>query len=251
MPPTSDTAHRRLAFLHGFTQTHHSWHRCAALVGAGLGRPTTLSFPDLPGHGLSSTETAGIADAATELADTLGSGTVIGYSMGGRTALHVALVPGNRVDRLVLIGATAGLADPHERRARRVADEERAARVERIGVDAFLDEWLAAPLFATLPTDPAGLEQRRQNTAAGLAHSLRTAGTGAQESLWDRLAEIEVPVLVLAGALDDKFTSIGRAMAERLSDATFATVAGAGHAAHSEQPESVADTIATWLRRRS
>jgi 2-succinyl-6-hydroxy-2,4-cyclohexadiene-1-carboxylate synthase len=168
--------------------------------------------------------------------------------MGGRTALHVALAAGNRVERLVLIGATPGLADPAERAARREADERRADHLLDVGVDAFLDEWLSAPLFAHLPRDEAAREHRRGNTVAGLAHSLRTAGTGVQAPLWDRLSEIEIPVLVLAGELDDKFTGIGRRMADQLPDATFATVPSAGHAAHSEQPEAVAGLVADWLQ---
>lgn len=205
-------------------------------------------FADLPGHGLSSTDPSDIAEAADELAMTVGPSTVVGYSMGGRTALHVALAPGNSVEQLVLIGATPGLADPVERAARRSADDDRAEHVGAIGVDAFLDEWLSAPLFANLPYDPSGLEQRRRNTPAGLAHSLRTAGTGAQEPLWDRLADIDVPVFVLAGEYDVKFTDIGRRMAQRLPDATFAAVPSAGHAAHAEQPEAVAELVAGWLR---
>ncbi len=250
MPATRDTpagSHRRLAFLHGFTQTHHSWHECARLIADDLDGASTLVFPDLPGHGLSREDRTTIGTAATRLARVLGPATVVGYSMGGRTALHVALAADNQVERLVLIGATPGLADPTERAARRAADEARAERIESIGVEAFLDEWLAAPLFATLPVERSGLEHRRRNTAPGLMHSLRTAGTGTQESLWGRLGEIEIPVLVLAGELDDKFRAIGREMADRLPNAEFGTIAGAGHAAHSEQPRAVADAFVAWF----
>ena len=238
----------RLVLLHGFTQTHHHWHRCAALVADRLGDDPTVVLPDLPGHGLSADDTSDIEAAATELANTTGAATYIGYSMGGRVALHVALADDTPVERLVLIGATPGIADAAERDERRRLDDERASRIERIGVTAFLDEWLAAPLFATLPADAAGLEHRRRNTAAGLAHSLRTAGTGTQRSLWGELDRITVPVLVVAGALDTKFGDIGRAMVERLPDARFVSIVGAGHAAHTERPDEVAATIADWLR---
>ena len=237
----------RLAFLHGFTQTHHSWHGCADLITQRCGGPATLVLPDLPGHGLSADDRSGIADAASQLAARLGRATVVGYSMGGRFALHTALAEHNRIERLVVIGATPGLDDERERAQRRADDEARATRIEDAGVEAFLDEWLAAPIFATLPDDAAGREHRARNTAAGLAHSLRTAGTGVQESLWSRLGEIRIPVLVLAGELDTKFSEIGRRMAAALPDATFESIPGAGHAAHTEQPEAVAAAIATWL----
>lgn len=246
--PEPAARHRRLAFLHGFTQTHHSWHPCALRIAQRLDGDHTLVFPDLPGHGLSGTDRSSIDAAAAELATTLAGSTVVGYSMGGRTALHVALAPGNPAERLVVIGATPGLIDPEERSARRALDDSRADRIHEIGIDAFLDEWLSAPLFATLPTERAGLELRRRNDADGLAHSLRTAGTGVQESLWDRLAEIEIPTLVLAGELDEKFTSIALRMVELIPRATFEPVASSGHAAHTEQPDAVAALIADWLR---
>jgi len=238
----------RLVFLHGFTQTHHHWHRGAGMIADRLGGDPTLVLPDLPGHGLSAEDRNGI-DAAGALLASSGRATYVGYSMGGRFALHVAVAHPTAVERLVLIGATPGIADDGERDARRQLDDARADHITRIGVDTFVDEWLTAPMFATLPADPAGVAHRRRNTAAGLAHSLRTAGTGVQRSLWSELDRVTMPVLVVAGEHDTKFTEIGRAMSDRLSDATFAGIPGAGHAAHTERPDEVADLVADWLRR--
>lgn len=237
---------RRIAFLHGFTQTHHHWHRIAHAVADRMG-DATLLLPDLPGHGVSATDTRDIDQTAAALATSTGPATYVGYSMGGRVAVHTALLDHSPVERLVLIGATPGIADEAERAERRRLDDERADHIEQIGVDAFLDEWLAAPLFATLPPDPDGLAHRRRNTATGLAHSLRTAGTGFQRSRWDELGRITIPVLVIAGALDTKFTDIGLRMTEALPNATFVAIDGAGHAAHTERPHDVAAAIADWL----
>ena len=236
----------RVTFLHGFTQSHHHWHRVAHAVADRVG-DTTLVLPDLPGHGLSASDGRDIDQTAAALAAAIGSATYVGYSMGGRVALHAALLDDSPVDRLVLIGATPGIADAAERAERRRLDDERADHLEQVGVDRFLDEWLAAPLFATLPPDPDGLAHRRRNTAAGLAHSLRTAGTGFQRSRWDELGRIDVPVLVIVGELDTKFTDIGRRMTDALPDATFVSIDGAGHAAHTERPDAVAAVIADWL----
>ncbi|HWL42669.1 MAG TPA: alpha/beta fold hydrolase [Ilumatobacter sp.] len=237
----------RFVFLHGFTQTHHHWHGPAEAVRAAVEPSATLAYVDLPGHGLAGADRSGISPAGVELAALGGPGTWVGYSMGGRFALHAALAPSHQIERLVLVGATAGLTDPAERAARVAEDETRAGAIEANGVDAFLDRWLAAPLFATLPPHPDGLEHRRRNTADGLAHSLRTAGTGAQESLWERLDEIDIPVLCLAGELDTKFTALGRELAAALPRGEFATVPGAGHAAHTERPTELANLIAGWL----
>lgn len=254
MPARSDPgcadATDRLVFLHGFTQTHHHWHRCAHLIADRLSSSPVLTFVDLPGHGLSGSDRSDIRSGASQLAALAGRGTYVGYSMGGRTALLAALEPGSRVERLVLIGATAGIADADERLDRQRLDEQRAERLELIGLDRFLDEWLAAPMFAGLPADRRGLDHRRRNTVAGLAHSLRTWGTGRQDSLWERLDQIRLPVLVVVGELDTKFTELGQRLVDRLPDATLAAISGAGHAAHTERPDATADVVAAWLDSR-
>ena len=258
MPVTSDPARSdavragatstdHLVFLHGFTQTHHHWHHCADLIAERRPQPPTLAFVDLPGHGLSSDDPTGITASGPTLIELGGRGTYIGYSMGGRFGLSAALANTGTVERLVLIGATAGIEDDAGRSQRRRLDGQRADRVEQVGVEAFLDEWLAAELFANLPADRQGLEHRRRNTAGGLAHSLRTCGTGSQASLWPDLDRIKIPVLVIAGELDTKFIEIGQRMAEALPKSTLSPIANAGHAAHTERPEATAEAIAEWL----
>lgn len=238
----------RFVFLHGFTQTHHHWHAAAHLLAQHLEGASTLAFVDLPGHGLASDDLEGrFDDLGERLVNVAGRGTYVGYSMGGRMALAAAATGAAAVERLVLVGATPGITDDLERSERARADEERARRLERTGVDAFLDEWLAMPMFAGLPVDDRDVAHRRRNTATGLAHSLRAYGTGVQPSLWDRLDGIQVPVLVLAGESDVKFAEIGSRLAAALPVATFATVPGAGHAAHVERPATTVDLIARWL----
>jgi 2-succinyl-6-hydroxy-2,4-cyclohexadiene-1-carboxylate synthase len=235
---------RRLVLVHGFTQTGRSWWRLAG----DLARDHEVVLVDAPGHGASGAVRADLAGGALLLGAAGGSAVYVGYSMGARFALHLALARPDLVRGLALLGATPGLEDAAERAARGQADEALAAEVEAIGVDAFLDRWLAGPLFARLPPDAAGIADRRRNTADGLASSLRLAGTGAQAPLWDRLPELAMPVLVLAGADDEKFTAIGRRMTECIGpNAEFAPVPGAGHAAHLEQPGTVLALLQAWL----
>ena len=233
---------RRLIFLHGFTQTHHHWHTCASLIGG-----DDLAYVDMPGHGLSGGDHMTIEQAAPRLLALAGRGTYVGYSMGARHALVAACTGAAEIERLVLIGGTAGIADPSERAERRSGDEAKASHLEQIGVEAFVDEWLAQPMFAGLEVADSDRRHRLRNTADGLAASLRLAGTGAQEPVWDALGSIRVPVLVMAGERDAKFTEIGKRMADLMPNATFASIPGAGHAAHAEQPEATATIIAGWL----
>ena len=230
--------------MHGFTQTGRSWE----LVADRLAERYELVTVDAPGHGDSAAVHAYVPASAALLGVAGGRACYVGYSMGGRLCLQLAVDHPELVRRLVLVSATAGIDDAVERAARRRADEQLAASIERDGVDGFLDRWLAMPLFATLPRDAADLDERRRNTAAGLASSLRLAGTGSQAPLWDRLPELAMPVLLVAGALDTKFVAIAEWMAQLIRGAELQVVQGAGHAVHLEQPGAVAAALDGWLR---
>jgi 2-succinyl-6-hydroxy-2,4-cyclohexadiene-1-carboxylate synthase len=234
----------RVVLVHGFTQTRSSWAAIARCLNADGFEVVCV---DAPGHGESAALQLDLDAAADALGSTGGAATYIGYSMGGRLALHLAVASPELVARLVLVSATAGIEDVRERAARRDADEQRAAEIERDGVAAFLDRWLASPLFATLPTAAAGVDARRDNTVAGLASSLRLAGTGAQRSLWPDLAALSMPVLLVAGNLDEKFTAIATRMAALIPHAELAVVADAGHAVHLERPDDVLAVLRRWL----
>lgn len=235
----------RVVCCHGFTQTGRSW----ATVTAGLAPHHEVVTVDLPGHGESAHADADLWEAARLVGEVGGTGVYVGYSMGGRVALHVALRSPSLVGGLVLLGASGGIDDDDERARRRRDDDERALSIERDGVAAFLADWLAQPLFASLPPDAAAVTDRRRNTAEGLAASLRHTGTGTQEPLWDRLSDLTMPVLVVAGERDEKFTALGRRLVECIGDnATFAAVPGAGHAAHLERPEAFIATIRQLVR---
>jgi 2-succinyl-6-hydroxy-2,4-cyclohexadiene-1-carboxylate synthase len=153
------------------------------------------------------------------------------------------------VRRLVLVSGTAGIADPVERAARRRADDDLAATIEEIGVDAFLERWLAQPLFASLPADARQLADRQRNTAAGLASSLRLAGTGAQEPLWDRLGDLPMPALIVVGERDAKFVAVAERLGALIGRAEVVVVASAGHTVHLERPDAFVEVLTTWLRR--
>ena len=234
----------RLVLVHGFTQTGRSWH----VLAADLARDHEVVLVDAPGHGASAAVRADLGQGADLLGAAGGEAVYVGYSMGGRLALHLALARPDLVRGLILLGTTAGLADPAERAARRDTDEDLARRVEAEGVDPFLERWLAGPLFARLPRDRADLDDRRRNTAEGLASSLRLAGTGTQEPLWSRLPELAMPVLVLAGADDERFVAVGRRMAAAIGpNAAYTDVPGAGHAAHLEQPAAFVRIVRRWM----
>lgn len=235
-------------FAHGFTQTADSWSMIRHLLRERLADTDLDTIAvDMPGHGSASDISTDLQGAADLLVAAGGRGAYVGYSMGGRIALHAALRHPDDVDHLVLIGATAGIDDDADRRDRRIADELHAKRIEAIGVEAFIDEWLANPLFAGLDSESARRDQRLSNTSTGLADSLRRCGTGTQEPLWDRLGDIGCPTLILVGAEDPKFRTLAERLADGLPNAHLVVISDSGHSVHLEQPAAAVDAIARFL----
>lgn len=235
-----------VALVHGFAQTGRCLGPLADAVSAHW--PTVLV--DCPGHGGSVRHsTADLWSGARLLTATAGPGAYVGYSMGARLCLHAALAFPDVVQALVLIGGTAGLADDAERLERRRADHDLAAHLRYVGVGAFLDEWLALPMFSGLPDWARFEEERRTNTADGLAASLRHAGTGSMEPLWDRLGALRMPVLCITGSLDGRYGDLAERMVAAIGPAaTHVVVEHAGHAAHLERPQETTEAITAFLR---
>jgi 2-succinyl-6-hydroxy-2,4-cyclohexadiene-1-carboxylate synthase len=237
-----------VVLLHGFTQSAPAW----GAIGDALARDHTVIALDAPGHGKSASVAADLPGGADLMVATAGKPAAwLGYSMGGRYALHVALRHPDAVTRLVLVSATAGIDDPEARAARRRADEQLADRVEAEGVESFVRWWLERPLFGTLPPEAAAIESRLNGSAAGLASSLRLAGTGTQEPLWSRLAALSMPVLVVAGSLDAAYVSAAHRLTESIgSNAEMSVIEGAGHACHLEKPDEFLKLIGPFLGGR-
>jgi 2-succinyl-6-hydroxy-2,4-cyclohexadiene-1-carboxylate synthase len=233
-----------LVLLHGFTHTGASW----GPVLQELGESYRGTAPDIRGHGSASDRTPVTLEAVLGDIDAAAPErfTLAGYSMGGRIALQFAIAHPARVERLVLIGASPGIADPVEREARRGADDQLAGEVERSSIEQFAERWATAPILAGQPAKiaEAAREDRLRNHPVGLARALRGLGTGAVPSLWDRLGELAMPITLVVGERDPKFRAIVAQMAGAIPDPTAVVVDGAGHAVHLEAPREVAGIIA-------
>jgi len=235
--------------LHGFTQTATSM----APLAERLATSRHVVALDLPGHGGSTSVSADLGGAAALVVDAAdGEGfDLVGYSLGGRIALHVACAAPSGLGATVAISASPGVAEIEARHARLARDVALADALEADGdVDAFLSRWLANPLFATLPVDRAGLEDRRANSAAGLADSLRRCSVGAQRWLGDELAALDRPLLMVCGARDDAFVASACAVASTTRAVSVAIVPGAGHVAHLERPDVTARLVDAFLAAR-
>ena len=230
-------------WLHGFTHTAQSGYEFQRSLRA----TTPLCTIDLPGHGRRADVTSTLTDFADDIALSVGKPFDLGgYSLGGRLALHVAARHPALIRRLIIVSATAGLRDPEERRQRRSSDEALARDCESTPLDVFMRQWLAQPLFASLPHDPAELALRSRDPH-GLANSLRTMGTGTQEPLDESLQRCTAPTLIIVGERDEKFRREGERLVSVLPRAELVVVADAGHAVHLEQPQRTASLVQGFL----
>jgi 2-succinyl-6-hydroxy-2,4-cyclohexadiene-1-carboxylate synthase len=252
-----------LLLLHGFTGSRTAF----AHVRERLTETASVVAVDLPGHGESpfheDTTFASTLASLLALLDALGlqQVDVVGYSLGARVALGLAVESSARVRRLVLESGSPGLRRRRDRGERRKQDEALAARIESDGVDAFVQSWEALPLFLGVRALPPEVQQalrlrRLAADAGGLALSLRRLGLGAQPNYWSALPRIRTPTLLLTGAKDAKFTALAHRMAAELPVVWGHVFAGVGHAPHLEVPEAWAKEVtgflsAPWMERQA
>ena len=234
--------------LHGFTLTGEQF----AAAGPALRR--TVIAPDLPGHGTN-------ADASTDLGDVIesiltpveGPMPVIGYSQGGRLALLTAVDHPDTVSALVLVSATAGIQEATDRASRARRDIELASELSKTTIEEFIDTWTSAGITSTRNlskelryTDRA---IRCGNSPQGLARALTGYGQGAQPSVWHRLKDLPMPVLVMSGGRDGRYTTIARKLVSAIPDAELVTIEAAGHNPLLDNPDHAYVAISEFLDR--
>ena len=234
----------RAVLVHGFTQTHETW----VDVIDSLKQNFEVIAVDAPNHGDSCDISLNLESGAKAIGEVGGNATYVGYSLGGRFCLTLALAEPQLVSRLVLISTTAGIEDKTLRSERIRNDEELARRIEQIGVNQFIDEWLNQSLFAGLNNETNQRGVRLKNTAIGLSSSLRLCGAGRQQPTWSRLKELTMPILVIAGANDEKYRRLAERLVSEIGDnATLKIVENSGHTPHLEQPEIFQDLLSNFI----
>jgi 2-succinyl-6-hydroxy-2,4-cyclohexadiene-1-carboxylate synthase len=249
-----------VVFLHGFTGCAAAFDHLEPL----LGRAVSAIALDLPGHGASPVAPNGgsgwdaTIDAILDALDRAQSGPahLVGYSMGGRLALAVALRAPEKLRSIVIESGSPGLRDDAERAARRASDEELAQSIERDGIAAFIARWEQSEVLASLQRLPQdardALRARRlEQKPAGLAWALRSLGLGAQPNLWPQLRAVSTRSLLVHGARDDKFRATSERMALRIPDASLREIRGAGHAPHLERPHLYAAALLDFWQARA
>lgn len=244
-----------LLLLHGFTGTSHTWH----FLMDTLSHSYTIMTIDLPGHGQTKSKSfksmVSCCDDLKQLLVYNGFDKVhlLGYSLGGRTALSFSILYPEMVSSLILESASPGLKTLEERDVRQTQDEILARKIELEGIVNFVNYWESIALFSSQLELPQSVQQsirqeRLSQSPQGLALSLRAMGTGKQPSWWHRLSEIKQPVCLIVGELDPKFVDINKDMIESIPTAYINIVAESGHAIHLEQPEKFTTIIDVFLK---
>jgi 2-succinyl-6-hydroxy-2,4-cyclohexadiene-1-carboxylate synthase len=233
--------HPPLVFLHGFMGSQHDWNfacnywktdrQCLAV--------------DLPGHGRTKIRDESFyrmeetATSLVKLLDELGlhQSHLVGYSMGGRLALYLAIHYPQKFSKIILESASPGLKTDLERRKRQESDDRLAATLLHEGMEKFIEKWYDQPLFQTLKSHTHFsllFKERILNDPAGLALSLRWMGTGSQPSLWPQLKKIKMSIMLLVGEYDLKFRRIAEEMQKENSHFFVKVIDNSGHTVHFE-----------------
>jgi 2-succinyl-6-hydroxy-2,4-cyclohexadiene-1-carboxylate synthase len=225
----------RVVMLPGFSQTASAWNPVTMLLGPAV-KAEAVEVPD-DGDFLS---------VASTVAETQGRACYVGYSMGGRIALQVAVDRPDLVAALVVVSASPGIADHAERRRRCLDDLAFADWIDRHGRDAFLDRWLEMPIFDGL--DRALARRHRLPTAPAISSQLRRLSQGIQPPLWHRLGELAMPTMLVAGERDPKYIGIATEMLAAIGlNAKVEIVPDCGHAVPAEWPGAMAAMIMEFL----
>ncbi len=243
--------------LHGFSGDSSSWDEVARRLPGGF----QFLALDILGHGQSDSPPDAASyrmeAVAADIIDLLDKSTsvpahLLGYSMGGRLALFLALRYRSRFQSLTLESASPGLPDEESRAERRRQDEKLASAIENNGIERFVNYWERLPLWGSqsrLSNEilAAQRRQRLRNSPMGLANSLRGLGAGAQPSLWPELPGLNLPTLLCVGELDPKFRRINGEMLGLIPAAEMAVFESAGHNIHLEDPTAFCDRLRSFL----
>jgi len=238
-----------LVALHGFTLTGAQFESAATQLSR------TIHAPDLPGHGFSAGESAGFSSTVSTVASIVSTfdseAPLLGYSMGARIALAVAIGQPESLPALIVISGTPGIDDGTQRNKRIVSDAALLETLRSQPVEQFLETWTSSGITNTShlqdSVQATDRNVREQNTSSGLADALAGLGQGVQPSLWSRLDRLTMPVLLVFGERDAKYADVARRMSQSIPDCNVMQIAAAGHNPLLDAPEETYGGISAFL----
>lgn len=267
-----DAAQIPIVLLHGFMQSGDGWW----VVAPHLAQDHCVYAFDLIGHGASdkpaqrdsyslAREADAVAAFLAEVVEPAAAASMpasgirhrahlLGYSMGGRVALEVALQHGDLLYSLVLESASIGPVDEGEREQSAQRDAAWAQRLRAESIEEFVSYWETLPLFATQQRLSESLgravrAERLANEAEIMANVIEGMGQHTMRLRSETMAMLEctwTPVFYLCGTRDEKYRLLAE---EFLKEGFEAKAIMAGHNTHLEAPEYFLDAVRAFFSR--
>lgn len=232
--------------LHGFLGRGRDWAAFETALRAATG--LDLRSPDLLDRPIPEETPEQWARRFVRAVQPLDSEPILmGYSMGGRLALHALLDAPTFFRAAIIVSAGLGIEGDRERQMRRVRDDRWAARFELEPWDQVLADWNAQPLFGGSEPPESRLENDFDRQA--LAIALRWWSPAVQRPLGLRLGELKMPILWIAGERDERYAAEARKAGSLLPAAEVWIAPGASHRVPWEVPEAFTARVADFLRR--
>ena len=254
-----DPSKKTILFLHGFTGSASDWRDVVTKIDK---RYNKIAL-DLIGHGKSSSPSSfnyytveSIVNQIEHVLHSLRLQEIIlcGYSFGGRIAMNFTIAKPEFIKGLILESASAGIKNEKERKERKTQDDELADFIEKNSLEDFASQWLNQELFGTLKRFSNERlkrmkEERTKNSKTGLANSLRGFGTGTMPYVGAEFIKLKMPVFLITGGLDDKFTRINQNLTKVMRTSKHKIISTAGHNTHLEEPKKFIEAVNGFLSK--
>lgn len=188
---------------------------------------------------------ASLPEAGAKIAEAAEKDDVLlGYSMGGRLALHALLAAPRKWRAAIIISAHPGLIEGHE--ARLVSDA-RWAGLARDDWEDFLKKWNGLDILATKSSTMPGLHQTGRDRQIEVARAFHDWSLGTQKDLRPQFPMLDLPILWITGEFDEKFTRLAKEAVALLPNARHLIVPTAGHRVPWEQTIPFASAVRGFL----
>lgn len=238
-----------LVVLHGFLGQPSHWNTVVSEASLPAHSVT------LPGHGPTPwTAPNATFDTVTDALlthppfDTLRPPYALaGYSLGGRLALSLAVRHPDKISSLFLVSTSPGITDPQARLDRAASDDKLSRLLVSNGLEDFISLWQSLPLFSSQQRLPADLRERHRarrsnHSPTALAWALSTLSPGRMPPLQSFLESLTIPVHLVTGSLDTKYTHLAQH-----SKHPHTVIPNAGHDVILENPLAVAHCLKTFI----
>jgi 2-succinyl-6-hydroxy-2,4-cyclohexadiene-1-carboxylate synthase len=236
----------KLHCIHGNLQTKQVWE---PLVGGfeSLGADVSLACEDLhEGQSLGFEQWAEDFCQRVQLDSQGEKKFLLGYSLGGRLALHACLAKPDLWSGVIVVSGDPGSDGPGQKKLQLEKDKEWAERFRSEPMKSLLAEWDDLPVFCSIPNSvPRNSEELDAEKTARL---FEVFSKGRQRDLLPELSKVQAPpVLYLTGEKDEKYCELGEQLASSCPIVRHRIVPQAGHRVPWENPDSFVEAVLGFM----